>query len=72
MYFDGPVAKVGIGAGVYIISPIREFKGMSYELTFECTNNVTKYEDLMVGLHALKDMGAKMIQFMGDSKLLIN
>ena len=40
MYFDGSAAKVGVGAGVYIISPIRDFKSLSYKLTFECTNNV--------------------------------
>ena len=40
MYFDGSVAKVGVGAGVYIIYPIRDFKYFSYKLTFECTNNV--------------------------------
>ena len=35
MYFDGSMAKVGAGAGVYIISPIRDFKTFSYMLTFE-------------------------------------
>ena len=25
MYFDGSVAKVGVGLGVYIISPIMDF-----------------------------------------------
>ena len=41
MYFDGSVAKVGAGASVYIISPIRDFKAYYYKLTFECTNNVS-------------------------------
>ena len=58
MYFDGSAAKVGAGAGVYIISPIRDFKALSYKLTFECTNNVAEYEALLLGLHALKDLGA--------------
>ena len=40
MYFDRSAAKIGAGAGVYIISPIRDFKALSYKLTFECTNNV--------------------------------
>ena len=42
MYFDGSMAKFGVGVGVYIISPIRDFKALSYKLTFECTNNVAK------------------------------
>ena len=58
MYFDGSVAKVGVGAGVYIIYPIRDFKALSYKLTLECTNNATEYEALLLGLHALKDLGA--------------
>ena len=41
MYFDGSVDKIGVGADVYIISPIRDFKSLSYKLTFECTNNVS-------------------------------
>ena len=72
MYFDGYVAKVGAGASVYIISPIRDFKALSYKLTFECTNNVVEYEDLLLGLNALKDLGAKRVQVIGDSELVIN
>ena len=72
MYFDGSMAKVGVGVGVYIISPIRDFKGLSYKLTFECTNNVAKYQSSFLGLHALKYMGAKRIKVIGDSELVIN
>ena len=59
MYFDGLVAKVGASACVYIIYPIRDFKGFTYKLTFECTNNVEEYEALLLGLHVLKDLGDK-------------
>ena len=72
MYFDGSVAKVGTSAGVYIIHPIKYFKALSYKLTFECTNNVAEYEALLLGLHALKDMGAQRIRVLGDSELVIN
>ena len=58
MYFDGSMAKVGASAGVYIIYPIMDFKSLSYKLTFECTNNVAEYEALLLGLHALKYLGA--------------
>ena len=68
MYFDGYVAKIGASVGVYIISPIRDIKGLSYKLTFECTNKVAEYEALWLGLHALKDMGAKRVQVMGGNK----
>ena len=52
MYFDGSATKIGAGTSVYIISPIRDFKALSYKLTFECTNNVVEYEALLLGLHA--------------------
>ena len=72
MYFDGSVAKIGAGAGVYIISPIRDFKALSYKLNFECTDNMDEYEALLLGLNALKDMGEKRMQVLGDSELVIN
>ena len=72
MYFDGYVAKIGAGVGVYIISPIRDFKVLSYELNFECTNNVAEYESLLLVLNALKYLGAKGIDVFGDSDLVIN
>ena len=72
MYFDGSMAKFGVGVDVYIISPIRDFKALSYKLTFECTNNVAEYEALLLGLNTLKEMGEKRVQVMGDSELVIN
>ena len=72
MYFDGSMAKVGVGASVYIISPIRDTKAYSYKLVFECTNNVVEYEALLLALHELKDLGAKRVQIFGDSELVVN
>ena len=57
---------------MYIISPIRDFKALSYKLTFECTNNVAEYESLLLGLHALKNLGAQKIRVLGDLELVIN
>ena len=54
LYFNGSMTKVGAGTGVYIISPIKEFESLYYQLNFECTNNVAKYEALSLGLHDLK------------------
>ena len=72
MYFDGSVDKVGADASVYKISPIRDTKDYSYKLVFECSNNVAEYEALLLGLHALKDLGAKRVQIFGDSQLVVN
>ena len=56
------MSKVGAGVGVHIISPTKESKVHSYKLIFECSNNVAEYEALLMGLHALKDLGAKRVQ----------
>ena len=40
MYFDGSISKEGAGAGIWIFSPEIYFKGYSFKLKFECTNNV--------------------------------
>ena len=56
---------------MYIISPIGYFKDLSFKLTFECTNNVEEYEDLLLGLNAL-NLGAKRVHVLGDSYLVVN
>ena len=72
MYFDSSVSKAGAGACVYIISPTKDTKTYSYKLVFECSNNVAEYEALLLGLNALKDLGAKGVQIFGDSELVVN
>ena len=42
-----------------------------FKLYFECTNNITKYESLILGLFALKKLKVKKIAIYGDSKLVI-
>ena len=72
LYFDGSVAKIGAGACVCIIYTIKEFESLSYQLNFECTNNVAEYEALLLGLHALKDKKVKRVLVIRDSYLVIN
>ena len=62
MYFDGSMAKIGVGAGVYIIYPIRDCIALSYKLTFEHINNVVEYEALLLGLNTLKYLRANRVQ----------
>ena len=67
MYFDGSISKEGVGAGVWIISLDRDFKVYSFNLTFECKNNVAKYGALLLGLNALKELKENRIDVYGDS-----
>ena len=44
---------------------------LSFNLTFECTNNQVKYEALVIGLEILLELGAKDVQVIGDSQLIL-
>ena len=68
MSFDGSCSKTSSGVGVWIHNTNQ---GHSYKLDFQCTNNIAEYEALLLGLHLLKDLGAKKISVQGDSELII-
>jgi len=72
MTFDGSCGKTGVGVGVWLYnSKTNQAKGYSYKLNFLCTNNITEYEALLLGLKLLKRVGAKRIYVQGDSELII-
>ncbi|XP_016570882.1 uncharacterized protein LOC107868742 [Capsicum annuum] len=50
MYFDGAVHCEGAGAGVVFITPNGEVLPYSFTLTQCCSNNVTEYQALILGL----------------------
>ena len=70
--FYGAAYREGAGAGVWINHPKGDSKLCSYKLVFECTNNMAKYEALILGLKVLKELGAQIIFVHGDSELIIN
>jgi ribonuclease HI len=61
MSFDGVSCREGAGAGIWINHPKGDSKLCSYKLVFECTNNMAKYEALILGLKVLKELGANII-----------
>jgi ribonuclease HI len=72
MDFDGDVSKEGAGEGVWLHNhKSRYSENHSYKLNFQCTNNIAKYESLMLGLKLLKKVGTKQIMVRGDSELVI-
>ena len=71
MYFDGAYSKTGKGAGIMIISPSNKFYNFASRLEFEASNNVDKYEALLLGLEIAKYMGIKMLNIKGDSDLVV-
>ena len=71
LYFDGSSCKEGVGAGVLLISPGGETVKLMYKLEFIITNNTAKYEALLLGLKAAKDLGIQQISAFGDSELVV-
>jgi len=70
--FDGSVNKLGAGAGVWIHNTQNNHaEGHAYRLNFKCTNNMEKYEALLLGLKLIRDLGATKVSILGDSNLII-
>ena len=49
-----------------------DYRTFSYKLYFDCTNNVAKYEALILGLKMIKELKIKKVAIYGDSELVIN
>jgi ribonuclease HI len=50
MYIDGSMTKMGAGAGLLFISPLRVHTCYVIRLHFTASNNVAEYEALANGL----------------------
>ena len=71
MYFDGASTQASAGAGVVLISPRKETIHLSYKLDFKTTNNIEKYEALLLGVKAAKEIGIMCMKIFGDVDLII-
>jgi ribonuclease HI len=67
MFFDGSSSKDFAGARVVFVSSSQEMVYLSYKLEFEATNNVAKYESLVLGLTSANVMGIKKIYVFWDA-----
>ena len=54
-----------------IISPRGVKTTLSFNLAFECTNNQTEYEALVISLEILLELGAKDVWVIEDSQLVL-
>ena len=54
-----------------MISPSKETIHLSYTLDFKTTNNIAKYEALLLGAKAAKEMGIMCVNIFGDADLII-
>jgi hypothetical protein len=72
MYFDGASFKDSVGVGVVLISPTQDVITLSFKLYFETKNNIAKYEALVLGLRAAKDMKIEKLSVFGDAEMIVH
>ncbi|KAM2634943.1 hypothetical protein EV1_025358 [Malus domestica] len=72
MFFDGYARADGAGAVVVFMSPQRQILPYSFQLSELCSNNVAKYQALIIGLQMATNMEIIALEVYGDSKLIIN
>src|SRR3954470_8448668 len=77
MYFDGASRTIPRGAlvawvGIILISPQNHVIPHAFSLTEPCTNNVAKYNALLIGLQLAHQLGVRNLHAYGDSELVVN
>ena len=72
MYFDGAARQDCVRARVVLVSPKKHILLYSFALTQLCSNDMVKYQELILGLQMALEMGIKDLDVYGDSQLVIN
>jgi hypothetical protein len=70
MHFDGSCSNEGNKAGIILYSHVGKIHKFSYRLEFSCTNNVTKFEVLLLALKMPIIWVVVTLQFLGIPNLL--
>nr|KAJ0211608.1 hypothetical protein LSAT_V11C400219340 [Lactuca sativa] len=72
LYTDGASSREGSGAGLILTSLEGEKVTYALRFDFHTSNNEAEYEALLVGLRLAKQMGAKVVTALTDSRLAAN
>jgi ribonuclease HI len=72
MHFDGSCSNEGNGDVIILYSPIGKIHNFYYRLEFPCTNNVTEFEALLLGIENAYNLGCDHLTIFGDSELVVN
>jgi len=66
MYFDGSKTQDNLGDEYVLIDPYSRKHMVSSRLDFECTNNVSEYEALVLGLQKAISLNVVALKVVGD------
>lgn len=72
MFFYGSHCDRGNGDGFVFVTPQGMPMTFSFKLSFECTNNNSEYEALILGLKLANEMKYEHLKICGDFLLIIN
>jgi ribonuclease HI len=72
MHFDGSHSDEGNGAGIILVSPAGKIHNLSYMSEFSCSNNVTEFKDLMLGIKNSLNLGCVHLSVFENSELVVN
>jgi ribonuclease HI len=72
MHFDGSCSSEGSGAGIILYSPVGKIHNFSYRLEVSCTNNVTEFEALLLGIENAYNIGCGHLLVFGDFEFVVN
>jgi hypothetical protein len=70
VFYDGSWRTFGVGATAILIYPSKIKTYYGARLEFNCTNTITKYEALLLGLRKLRAMGIKRAFLKSDSQVI--
>jgi hypothetical protein len=70
IFCDGSWGTFSAGVAVVLVAPSKVRTCYAIKLDFSCTNNITKYEALLLGLRKLKEMGIRRAFFKTDSQVI--
>ena len=62
----------GSWSGVVLLSPQNYMIPHVFSLTELCSNNIAKYNALLIGMQLTEEIGVKNLKANSDSKLIIN
>jgi ribonuclease HI len=70
IFCDGSWGNFGAGAGAILVAPSKVRTCYAIRLDFSCTNNISEYEALLLGLRKLKAMGIRRAILKTDSQVI--
>jgi ribonuclease HI len=72
MHIDGSCSSEGNGVGIIVYSIVGKINIFFYRLEFGCTNNVTEFEALLLGIENAYNLDCGHLTIFGEFELVVN